>query len=225
MQPSNLAMAAQPTQAATNAIRPFQITRAGMRHFAGNLGVAFLFFVTLAPASLNYGSDLANWIWIAGAALMCILALIRIPPRSVSITPSTLLATGFSMVVPAMMRPVQPSHGILATAAVVIELIGVMLSQASRIYLGRRFGLLPANRGVVTHGPFRFVRHPIYAGWLILSIGYVMAFPAIRNGLIVLATLPFIIWRSVQEETLLAADPDFRCYQARTRWRLIPGFY
>jgi protein-S-isoprenylcysteine O-methyltransferase Ste14 len=196
-----------------------------LRHLASNLGVAFLFFITLLPAKLNYGSQLANWIWLGGAALMGVLALIRLPPRTATITPLTLFATGVSIFIPALMRPEEPSHGLLAFAAVVVELIGVALGQVSRLYLGRRFALLPANRGVVTRGPFRFVRHPVYAGWLVLSIGYVMAFPSVRNGLIVIAALPFILWRIIQEETLLAADPDFRDYLARTRWRLIPGLY
>ena len=196
-----------------------------MRHLASNLGVASLFFLSLYPAKLNYGSSLANWLWLGGAALMGLLVLVRIPPRTAMVTPSTLLATAVSIVVPAMMRPEQPSHGLLADAAVVVELLGVTLGQVSRIYLGRRFALLPADRGVVTRGPFRYIRHPIYAGWLILSIGYVMAFPTIRNGLIVMSTLPFILWRIMQEETLLSNDPDFRDYLARTRWRLIPGIY
>jgi len=217
-------IAAPPTTAAITSHR-FPITRAGWRHLASNLGVAFLFFITLVPAKLNYGSQLANWIWLGGAALMGALALIRFPPRTAMITPLTLLATGASIFVPALMRPEEPSHGLLALAAIVVELTGVTLGQVSRLYLGRRFALLPANRGVITRGPFRFVRHPVYAGWLILSIGYVMAFPSIRNGLIVIAALPLILWRIVQEETLLAADPDFRDYLARTRWRLIPGFY
>jgi protein-S-isoprenylcysteine O-methyltransferase Ste14 len=196
-----------------------------MRHLASNLGVAFLFFLTLYPAKLDYGSSLANWLWLGGAAMMGLLVLTRISPRAAMITLSTVLATAVSIVVPAMMRPEQPSHGLLAGGAVVVELLGVTLGQVSRIYLGRRFALLPADRGVVTSGPFRYIRHPIYAGWLILSIGYVMAFPTIRNGLIVMATLPFILWRILQEETLLAGDPDFCYYLARTRWRLIPGIY
>jgi protein-S-isoprenylcysteine O-methyltransferase Ste14 len=218
-----VAIAADSTPAAPSLRR--QISRAGIRHAASNLGIAFLFFLTLYPARLDYGSSVANWLWLGGAALMGLLVLFRIPARTAMVTPSTLLATGVSIVIPALMRPGQPSHGLLASAAVVVELFGVILGQVSRIYLGRRFALLPADRGLVTSGPFRFIRHPIYTGWLILSIGYVMAFPTVRNGLIVMATLPFILWRILQEETLLAGDPDFCRYLARTRWRLIPGIY
>jgi protein-S-isoprenylcysteine O-methyltransferase Ste14 len=219
-----VAIAADSKPAPTFTLR-HQVTKAGWPNYASNFGVALLFFLTLYPAKINYGSSLANWLWLGGAALMGLLVLIRTPPRTAMITPSTLLATGVSLVVPALMRPEQPSQGLMAHAAVVVELLGVTLGQISRIYLGRRFALLPADRGVVTSGPFRSIRHPIYAGWLILSIGYVMAFPTIRNGLIVMVTLPFILWRILQEETLLAGDPDFCAYVARTRWRLIPGIY
>ncbi|HUN58918.1 MAG TPA: isoprenylcysteine carboxylmethyltransferase family protein [Candidatus Binataceae bacterium] len=217
-------MAIDSTQAAITTFRD-QISKVGWRHLASNIGVAFLFFLTLFQTQLDYGSSLANWIWLGGAALMGVLVLVRVPPRSSMVTASTLLATGVSIVLPALIHPERPSHGLLAGAAIVVELCGVTLGQVGRIYLGRRFALLPADRGIVTNGPFRFVRHPIYAGWLILSIGYVMAFPTIRNGLIIMVTLPFILWRCLQEEALLSGDPNYCDYLARTRWRLVPGIY
>jgi len=196
-----------------------------LRRVAANVALAALFLAALMPANLNYGSRLADWIWFIGAALMVLLMLVRMPPQTASITPQTLLATGASMVLPAMMQPEGSSSGPIASAAIVVELIGVTVSQVSRLYLGRRFGLLPANRGVVTGGPFRIVRHPIYAGWLLLSMGYLMTYPTIRNGLLILIALPFVLWRIDQEEALLSGDPAFRSYLAVTRWRLVPFIY
>ena len=37
---------------------------------------------------------------------------------------------------------------------------------AGKVVLGRSFGLVPANRGIVARGPYLLVRHPIYAGYL-----------------------------------------------------------
>jgi protein-S-isoprenylcysteine O-methyltransferase Ste14 len=162
---------------------------------------------------------------MAGAIVMGFLMLVRRPATAVSITSSVLLATGISIVLPLMMQPDPPSRGLMADTGVVVEVTGVIIGQGSRLYLGRRFALLPANRGVVTGGPFRFVRHPIYLGWLILSIGYVMAYPSLRNSVIVIAVLPAIVWRIAQEEALLAAEPEYREYTARTVWRLIPFIY
>jgi protein-S-isoprenylcysteine O-methyltransferase Ste14 len=215
------AMAATPITARAGG-QSALVTWAGLRRAACNLGLALLFFASLVP---HYGSGLANWIWIAGAVLMGLLMLVRLPAIAATITPSVLLATAASIILPLMMRPGIASRGPMAVAAIVVELIGVIAGQGSRLYLGRRFAILPANRGVVTGGPFRFVRHPIYLGWLILSIGYVMAYPSPRNSVVVIITLPAIVWRILQEEALLAAEPEYREYLTRTRWRLIPFIY
>ena len=52
---------------------------------------------------------------------------------------------------------------------------------AGKLSLGRSFGLIPANRGVVSTGVYRFVRHPIYLGYLITHVGFVVANPTMWN--------------------------------------------
>jgi protein-S-isoprenylcysteine O-methyltransferase Ste14 len=112
---------------------------------------------------------------------------------------------------------------LLAIAGIVFEVVGVALSQAARIYMGRNFGILPANRGVVSRGPFGIVRHPIYLGWLILTIGFACSYPTSRNVVLIIGSLPFMVWRIEMEEGLLALDSDYRAYQGRVRFRLLPG--
>ena len=104
-----------------------------------------------------------------------------------------------------------------------MEVCGLVLSQVARIYMGRSFGILPCNRGIVTKGPFRIVRHPVYAGWFLLVIGYFLAYPSWINFLIVSAASPFMLWRILLEEQLLLEDPEYREYVQRVRFRLIPG--
>jgi len=198
---------------------------ARLRHLASNLGLAFLFFLALKPGSAQYGSGLANWIWVAGAGLMGILSLVRVPPTTSMITVRSVVSTAAMMITPTLIRPAAASHGILWDCAVVVELVGVALGQVSRLYLGRSFGLLPANRGIVNSGPFRLMRHPIYVGWFILAAGYAMAYPSWRNLFVIMLTLPFMMWRIVLEEELLTQDPDYRSYCEKTRYRLIPGVF
>jgi protein-S-isoprenylcysteine O-methyltransferase Ste14 len=196
------------------------------RRFArvgSNFGVALLFFLGVIPAALHYGSDAADYIWAAGAALMGLLSLVRPPPKTSMVTVSSIAATAGMMLIPGTMRLSAPSTGTLYAGAVAIELAAVILTQFGRLYLGRRFGLLPANRGVVASGPFRFVRHPVYVGWLLLMTGFAMAHPSVRNASGVALAIPFMIWRIAQEEALLSRDPDYQVYMERTRFRLIPG--
>jgi protein-S-isoprenylcysteine O-methyltransferase Ste14 len=195
------------------------------RHAIGNVCLALLFFVALIPAKAQYHSGIANDIWLAGAVLMGVLSLVRVPPRSSMVNLRSILATAAMMTIPALMRPGTPSTGLLADLGIVVELIGIAFTQISRIYLGRRFGLLPANRGIVAGGPFRLMRHPIYSGWLVLVIGYLAAYPTLRNIGMLLLSMPFLIWRMDLEEEHLSEDPEYREYAAKTHYRLIPGIY
>ncbi|HYK65702.1 MAG TPA: isoprenylcysteine carboxylmethyltransferase family protein [Patescibacteria group bacterium] len=203
-----------------------RITIAGLKHALGNCLLAISFLLATWPAAHKLTFDLAgaaNIVWLAGAAIMGVMCFARFVPRSATVNPSTLLASGAMLLLPCLMRPANPSVGALATAGLLLELFGVIITQVARIYMGRSFGILPANRGIVSNGPFRHVRHPIYFGWLILSIGYAMSYLSWRNVFLIAATLPFMVWRISQEETHLSADPEYRGYMNLVRFRLWPG--
>ena len=187
--------------------------------------LACLFFLGVLPAALHYGSDAADYIWAVGAALMGLLSLVRVPPKTSMVTVSSVLATAGMMLLPGMMRLSAASTGRLYAAGVAIELAGVIFTQIARLYLGRGFGLLPANRGIVASGPFRLMRHPVYAGWLLLMSGFAIVHPSARNALAIGLALPFMVWRIMQEEDLLSRDPDYCAYMRRTRFRLIPRLF
>ena len=58
-----------------------------------------------------------------------------------------------------------------------ISALGLALVVVGKITLGRSFGLVPANRGVVVRGPYTFVRHPIYTGYLVTHVAFLVAHP------------------------------------------------
>jgi hypothetical protein len=203
-----------------------QVTMAGLKHALGNCLLAVTFMLATWPAAHNVTLDLAgaaNAVWVVGAVIMGVMCFARFVPRSSTVNLSTLLTSGAMLILPSFMRPASSSVGALATAGIIFELFGVILTQVARVYMGRSFGILPANRGIVSAGPFRYVRHPIYFGWLVLSIGYSMSYASYRNVLFILATLPFMIWRINQEEAHLSADSEYRRYMDRVPYRLWPG--
>jgi protein-S-isoprenylcysteine O-methyltransferase Ste14 len=196
------------------------------RNVVGNICLALLFLIVLIPTkSSHYNSTLATDIWFWGAVMMGVLSLVRVPPRSAMVNASSILSTAAMMLAPALMRPGIPATGLLKDGAIVVELIGIAFTQIARIYLGRRFGLLPANRGIVSGGPFRWMRHPIYSGWVILTIGFLMAYPDLYNIAMFVLSLPFLVWRMSLEEEHLTQDPEYRAYLTKTRYRLFPGIY
>ena len=78
---------------------------------------------------------------------------------------------------------------------------------AGKLSLGRSFGLLPANRGIVSTGMYRLVRHPIYLGYLVTHVAFLFAHPTVWNlALLVLADCALCV-RAVLEERSLLRDP------------------
>lgn len=207
-------------------VRRSQVTVAGLKRALGDcvLGASFLLALIPAGRELKFSlAGAASIVWIIGAAVMAVMSFARFAPRSTTVNLRTLAASGGMLILPWFMRPSHASAGALATTGLIFELSGVVLTQVSRVYMGRSFGILPANRGIVSKGPFRWVRHPIYFGWLILSIGYAMSFVSERNIILIAIAVPFMVWRISQEEYHLTADPEYRRYMERVRYRLWPG--
>ena len=202
------------------------VTSTGLRNVASNCVLGISFFIAMIPAARALSWSLlgvANIIWLSGAAIMGILSFVRRPPRSTMVNARTIAATAGMLFLPCFMRPYGRSSGGLALCGVALELFGIALTQIARVYMGRSFGVLPANRGVVSKGPFSLIRHPIYFGWLVLSLGYAMSYPTARNIILIVSTLPFMVWRIEQEETHLSEDPEYCTYERRVRFRLWPG--
>lgn len=106
-----------------------------------------------------------------------------------------------------------------------IQILGILWQITSKVYLGNRFGLLPANRGIIDRGPYRLVRHPIYFGYLLNHIGFLLsAFSLINVGIYCLLYL-FQVGRMLEEEKLLSKDEAYRRYCGHVRTHLIPGVF
>ncbi|WP_213957192.1 isoprenylcysteine carboxylmethyltransferase family protein [Variovorax sp. dw_954] len=103
-----------------------------------------------------------------------------------------------------------------------LQVFGILIQIWAKVCLGRSFGLLPANRGIVTHGAYRIVRHPIYLGYLISHIGFLVASYSFANLALYVGLYVFQGIRIWQEENLLCKDSTYAAYKKRTRYRLIP---
>ncbi|HUO21620.1 MAG TPA: methyltransferase [Caulobacteraceae bacterium] len=102
---------------------------------------------------------------------------------------------------------------------------GLCLSLYAKAALWRSFGLVAANRGVKSSGPYRLVRHPMYLGYTITQIGFVLLNPLWTNAALYGSAFLLQILRLRAEEDLLSQDPAYAAYMQTTRFRLLPGVF
>jgi protein-S-isoprenylcysteine O-methyltransferase Ste14 len=118
----------------------------------------------------------------------------------------------------------ESSHGSRVNLGNAVLFCGLLFSIASVLVLGRCFGVLPDVRGMVTRGPYRIVRHPLYLGELMASLGIVIGanrwVPALLAWLVCLALQ--LVRTHYEESSLRAQFPEYGRHAQGTK-RLIPG--
>ncbi len=105
------------------------------------------------------------------------------------------------------------------------QLAGTAAAILSLSSLGRSFGLLAANRGVQTAGPYQIVRHPAYASYMIVQLGYLLENLSLWNAALYGIVLVAQLVRIGQEEATLSQDNTYQAYRRKVRYRLLPGLY
>ncbi len=113
------------------------------------------------------------------------------------------------------------------TAFVRLFIMVVVLFKTWTIFtLGTKSSNL-TNRGIVSHGPYRWMRHPHYLAkmivWWICLIPSAVGHPWLIGGMIFWSTI--YVLRALTEELHLKKDPDYKEYMTKVKWRFIPGIY
>ncbi|WP_296742674.1 isoprenylcysteine carboxylmethyltransferase family protein [Mesorhizobium sp.] len=106
-----------------------------------------------------------------------------------------------------------------------LQFMGLLLVIWGKVSLGRSFAILPGNRGVVTWGAYRYLRHPIYAGYLAGHILFLLSSFSVYNFTVYAVITLFQIYRILREERILAMTQEYRDYKERVRYRLCPGIF
>jgi len=148
--------------------------------------------------------------------LVAVFFLLRTPNRKRCSWWETALALAGVFLPIVLLRPAEPGLKIVGGTIQVLSLVGIILALIS---LGRSFGIAPADRGLVTTGLYRWVRHPLYAAETWFYIGFLIANLTWRNLAGLLLSLAIQVMRIWREERILSG---YESYASNVRWRLLP---
>jgi len=185
----------------------------------------FTFMAVRLGADFAQTGRLTSLLLVAGEALVVVLTVFRRPTGIVDLSVRARGLTTMSLVGPMLAAPAASAVFLPEITTATFSACGLLVVIAGKLSLGRSFGLMPANRGVVSSGLYRLVRHPIYMGYLITHIGFLAANGTVWNIVAFVCADLALLARAVCEERILARDPAYRAYQQTVRWRVVPGLF
>jgi len=106
----------------------------------------------------------------------------------------------------------------------VVFAIGAALAVVSFLALSRSCAILPAVRDVVVRDPYRWVRHPAYAGEVVMVAACLLAIGP-PCPLALPAVVAVLVPRILAEEALLVVEPEYAHCATWVRFRLLPGLW
>ena len=163
--------------------------------------------------------------WALKAAVIAAFTFfiaVRPESRRPSRDPVAFVACAAALVLVVILHQPSGSSMGLVLAGNFVALASYVWLLASVLALGRCFGILPEARGLVTRGPYRFVRHPVYLGELGAVFGFVVSAPTLWNiGVLVAFCVAQAVRMRLEERVLGREFPQYAQYAAVTP-RLVP---
>ncbi len=161
-------------------------------------------------------------------ALIILLYLLRTHAKSTSKSlPANVVAiigTFLPLLLSYLSRP-QATNLIGIFAADLLIIFGMVFSIYSLSHLGKNFSIIPQARNLIKSGPYKFIRHPLYSGELLCSLGTVLASFSIERAILFLCMVGCQVYRAFQEEKILAdVFSEYQNYRSQTA-RFLPGIF
>jgi protein-S-isoprenylcysteine O-methyltransferase Ste14 len=171
---------------------------------------------------------ITDWIYVLQHFIVLGIALTRPQPKVRDYSIASSMAVGVAYAYPyaqVIYLRWSPGHVASPAAGLVLVTLAACLSLVSLLAIGRLFGVRPALRGLVTNGPYRFVRHPMYLSYILADIGYNLQEWNSVTLLLVLVGWMSLVYRIHAEERVLSEHVEWPAYALLVRYRLFPGIW
>ncbi len=177
---------------------------------------------------LMFGAIIANVMFLS---LVASTTLTRLTPiqKAKGIQPRIAALLGTFLSIALALLPKAELGPILSAVSTVLIIVGASLSFVVLRWLGKSFSILAEARRLVTEGPYRIVRHPLYICEGIAVVGVTLQVISPLAVLVAIIIVMVQYRRMINEEEILkSAFPVYRAYAARTPLVIparLAGFY
>ena len=137
-----------------------------------------------------------------------------------------LLGIAAQILIPDTILPLSADPGPARLAGLSLFTAGLMMALFGRAQLGESWSDIEApgqvaKAALISHGLYRYIRHPIYSGDILLLIGLELALNS-QLLFVILLMVPAILLQAIREEQLLVRNlPGYAAYCRRTK-RFVP---
>lgn len=195
-------------------------TSARLRLVTGfSLGSLWVLFAFAHVAAFQTTGKVALLTFAIAETLIAMFFVLRAQAKTVTANPREWVVAVLGTFLPLLLRPTSDNPVPLAEWGL---MLGSIMQIAGVLSLNRSFAIVPALRKVKTEGMYRLVRHPIYFSYIISFVSYLATNYSVENLLILACSVGLMVSRVHFEERHLSLTPEYRAYQTRVRWRLIP---
>lgn len=164
-------------------------------------------------------------LYLIDQTIIILFLMFRRPAQRMSDRKADYLIAAAGTLVPLFAVPSSLANIAPMGLCVALALAGILLHLGAKLSLRRSFGIVAADRGIKVEGAYRFIRHPMYLGYMMVHLSLLLAGPLLWNVIVFGVCWVLLVLRISAEERFLCGNEAYAAFQCKTRFRLIPGIY
>ncbi len=183
------------------------------------LGTAWAVFAWFNMKAFLTTGMYAFLLFCISESLQALFFIIRKEPKTVS-TDGMAWASAFGGTFAVL--NLRPGGAVLWDGGATIVTVSFVFQIIALLSLNTSFAIAPANRGIKTTMGYRLIRHPIYATYVLSTVGYLLFNATLYNACWVALFYGLTYLRIRAEEQHLSEDESYRAYMKKVPYRIIP---